>query len=63
MTQFVDADQDGNKMTHHSHSGILIYLNMAPIIWYSKKQNTFESSTFGLESVALRKVLDITKSL
>jgi hypothetical protein len=31
-----------------------MYLNTAPISWYSKKQSTVESSTFGSEFVALR---------
>jgi hypothetical protein len=29
-------------------------VNNAPIIWYSKRQNTVESSTFGSEMVAMR---------
>ena len=32
----------------------MLYINSAPIIWYSKRQNTIESSTFGSEFVALR---------
>jgi hypothetical protein len=51
---FVDADHAGNQVTRRSHSGILIYLNSAPIDWYSKRQNTVESSTFGSEFIALR---------
>jgi hypothetical protein len=51
---FVDADHAGNKVTRRSHSGILIYLNSAPIDWYSKRQNTVESSSFGSEFIALR---------
>ena len=42
----VDADHTGNKITRKSHTGIIIFLNIAPIVWYSKKQNTIESSTF-----------------
>ena len=34
---FVDADHAGNVMTRRSQTGILIFLNMAPIFWYSKK--------------------------
>jgi len=30
---FVDADHAGNVVTRRSHSGILIFLNMAPISW------------------------------
>ena len=35
------------------HSGILIYTNNLLIKFYSKRQNTVESSSFGSESVAL----------
>ena len=43
INAFVDADHAGNKVTRRSHTGVLIYCNMAPILWYSKKQNTIES--------------------
>ena len=33
---FVEADHVGNKITRRSHTGIIIYINSAPIIWYSK---------------------------
>ena len=32
---FVDSDHTGDKVTHRSQTGILIFLNQAPIIWYS----------------------------
>lgn len=51
---FVDAYHAGNIMTRISHTGILIYLNNTPISWYSKCQNTVESSIFGSEFNALR---------
>jgi hypothetical protein len=51
---FVDSDHAGDRVTRRSHTGIIIYLNTAPISWYSKKQTTVESSTFGSEFVALR---------
>eukprot|EP00978_Attheya_sp_CCMP212_P035677 scaffold156772_cov26-Attheya_sp.AAC.1 len=50
---FVDADHAGNQVTRRSHTGILIFLNCAPVSWFSKKQNIVESSTFGSEFVAL----------
>jgi len=31
---FVDADHRGDCITHCSHTCILIFLNMAPIIWF-----------------------------
>ena len=54
ITCFVDADHAGNVVTRRSHSGILIFLQNAPILWYSKRQNTVKTSSFGSEFVALR---------
>ena len=51
---FVDANHAGNLVTRRSHTGIIIYVQNAPTIWYSKRQNTVESSSFGSEFVALR---------
>jgi hypothetical protein len=50
---FVDADHAGNRITHHLQTGILIFINRALIIWYSKRQNTVETSTFRSEFVAM----------
>lgn len=60
---FGDADHAGNKITRKSHTGIIIFLNNAPIIWYSKRQNTVESSTFGSELIALKQAVDMIKGL
>jgi hypothetical protein len=51
---FVDSDHAGNAVTRRSHTGILIFLNMAPTSWYSKRQNTVESSTYSSEFIALK---------
>ena len=50
----IDVDHAGSKVTRRSQNGILIFCNMAPISWYSKRQNTVETSTFGSEYVALK---------
>ncbi len=50
---FVDANQAGNVITSRSHTGILIYVHNAPIIWFSKRQKTVESFSFEGEFVAL----------
>jgi hypothetical protein len=60
---FVDASHARNKLTRHSQTGILLYLNESPIIWYSKSQKTVETSTFGSEFVVLRIVTDMIKGL
>ena len=50
---FVDAIHASNKITRYLHTGIIIMINVAPVMWYSKRQNTVETSTFGSEFVAL----------
>lgn len=60
---FVDSDHAGNVVTRRSHTGIIMFLNMAPIYWYSKRQNTVESSTFSSEFVALKTACELTISM
>ena len=43
MTVFVDSDHAGDLLTRRSRTGVLIYLNRAPISWYSKKQTSVET--------------------
>ena len=54
ISAFVDANHAGNVVTRRSHTGIVIFVQNAPIIVYSKRQNTVEAATFGSEFVALR---------
>jgi hypothetical protein len=63
LNAFVDADHAGNRVRRRSHTGILIYINCAPIIWHSKAQSTVESSTFGSEFVALRICVKMIEAL
>jgi hypothetical protein len=60
---FVDADHAGNRVTRCSQTGILIFLNRAPIIWYLKAQNTVETSTFSSEFTAMRIAVELLESL
>ena len=62
-TCFVDADHAGCHVTRRSQTGILIYVNRAPIIWYSKRQNTVESSTFGSEFIAMKTAIELIEGL
>ena len=57
MVVFIDASHAANKVNRKSHRYI-IFLNRAPIIWYSKQQNTVESSTFTSEFVAMKTCTD-----
>ena len=43
----VDENHSVNMENIISHSGIIVYVNNASIIWYSKCYNTVEVSSFG----------------
>ena len=60
---FVDVDTASNTVTRRSQTGILIFLNRAPIVWYSKRQNTVETSTFGSEFIAMRMAVEHIEAL
>ena len=59
INAFVDADHAGESTTRRSQTGIIIYGNMAPLKWFSKRQNTCEASTFGSEFVAMRILVEM----
>lgn len=60
---FVDASLANDLTTRRSQTGILIFVNRAPILWYSKRQNTVETSTFGSEIVALKNAIELIEGL
>ena len=60
---YVYANNAGNLENRRSHSVILIYVNNALIIFYIKRQNTVESSSFGLDFVELRISTDMVEAL
>ena len=60
---FVDASFGGCKLTRRSRTGFLVFLNSAPIFWFSKKQGSCEISTFGSEFVAMRQCCEYIRGL
>ena len=63
LRMFVDSDHAGDKLTRRSRTGFIIYLNMAPIAWFSKKQSTVETSVFGAEFVAMKQGMEALRGL
>ena len=51
---FVDADHAADTVSRKSRTGFIAYVNMAPVFWFSKKQTTVETSSFGSEFVAMK---------
>ena len=61
MSCFVDADHAGCRVTRWSYTGVLIFINGAPILLYLKPQNT--ASTFGLEFIAAKIAVEMIEGL
>ena len=59
ITVYVDASHGSDLVTRRSVTGILLCVNKTPVKWYSKRQNTVESSTYGSELVALRITIEM----
>jgi hypothetical protein len=47
-----------DMVTRRAITGILHFLNQTPMDWYSKKQATVETATFGSEFIAARTTID-----
>ena len=60
---FVDANHAGNKVTHRSQTGILIFVSKDMIIAFSQRQNTVETSTFGSKFTALKNSFKLVEAL
>ena len=54
LTVFKDASHGSDLTTRPSVTEIIIFLGHAPIKFYSKRQNSVETSTYGAELVAFR---------
>ena len=50
---YVVTNHEGKMVNRRFHSGIIIYVNNEPIIWYSDHKNTVEDSGFGYYFVAI----------
>jgi hypothetical protein len=47
-TCFADSDHAGDLTSQKSRTGVLVFANRAPIIFYSKKQGSIETSSLDL---------------
>ena len=63
ITAFVDASHAANRKTRRSHTGFIVFVNRAPIHWYSKRQQTVESSAFSSELIAMRTCVETIQGL
>ena len=59
----VDADHASDTVTRRSRTGFLVYINSALVFWFSKNQNSAESSSFGSEFTATKQCCQYIKGL
>ena len=58
LTTYVDANLHHDLVTGRSVTGILHLVNQTPVDWYTKRQATVETATYGSEFVAARITTD-----
>jgi hypothetical protein len=67
LTHYYDANLYHDMLTGRSVTGILHLLNQTPVDWYSKKQATMETATYGSEFIAgltcVEQVTDLRNTL
>jgi hypothetical protein len=54
LTHYLDANLYHDMLTGRSVSGMLHFLNQTPLDWFSKKQGSVETATYGSEFMASR---------
>ena len=60
---YVDANLYHDMLSGKSVTALLHLLNQTPIDWYSKKQSTVETATFGSENVAARTAIEQMRTI
>ena len=60
---YVDSDHAGDQLIRRSRTGFFIFLNTAPLIWFSKRQPTVETSVFGAEFVAMKNGMETLRGV
>lgn len=63
MRAFVDSDHAGEVTTRRSRTGFIVFLNSAPIYWFSKRQTCIETSSFGSEFIAMKQCCEYIRGL
>ena len=63
ITTYCDASHGSDYVNRRGVTGVLMCVGKTPIKWYSKKQNTVETSTYGSELVAGRIATELIMEL
>ena len=60
-TTFVEADHEHDLEIRRSVTGVRMFFNKTPIQWYSRLQNTVQTSTYRSDLVAIRITMELTR--
>ena len=63
MRDFFDSGRTGETVTRRSRTELVIFLNNAPIYWFSKKQISIETFSFVSGFVAMKKCCEFIRGL
>ena len=59
----VDVGHAADTVTRRSRTGFLAYINYDLVYWFSKKQNSVDTSSFGSEITAVKQCCEYIKGL
>ena len=59
----VDVDHASDTVIRRSRTGFLVCINSTLVYWFSKKETSIESSTFGSEFTATKQCCGYLKGL
>jgi hypothetical protein len=60
ITVFVDSNHAHDKITRRSVTGMMIFVGITPIFFFSKQQGAVETLTYGAEFCAFRHAAEET---
>jgi len=63
LTAFVGSDHEGDTVTRRSRTGIFLFIQNAPIVWFSKKETSIETSSFRSEFSAMKTAVEMMEGL
>jgi len=61
IASYIDSHHTGHKVIRRSCTGVLIFLNRAPVVRHSKKQSSMKTSSFESEFSAMKTGTEMIK--
>eukprot|EP00957_Ditylum_brightwellii_P022526 1699701-Ditylum_brightwellii.AAC.1 len=58
ITVYIDSDHAYDKLTRRSITGLIIFVGRTPVLYQSKRQGAVETSTYGVEFLAMKTTVE-----